>query len=74
MKEPKGIPPDLLDHHDWSSHVGSYNQQAHEIIKKKSKRKNESFVGQIPKAKIRATLRRKFSWKQYPEVGVDHST
>lgn len=67
-KQPKTVPSALLDHHDWSSHVRSYNHQLQVTIKKKSKRKDESFVGELPKAKIRATLRRKFSWKQYPEV------
>jgi hypothetical protein len=37
---------------------------------KNSKRKREGFVGtaQKPEVAVRGTLRKKFSWKQYPEV------
>lgn len=74
LKQPKVVPPNVLEHHDWSNHVGPRKQKPQVIIKKKGKRQDESFVGQIPKAKIRATLRRKFSWKQYPEVRKKRKT
>ena len=68
-KQPRrAVLPDLIEHHDWSNRVGSYKESVQLTIKKQSKQKDGSFVGQIPRAKVRATLRRKFSWKQYPEV------
>ena len=40
--------------------------------KRYGKRKRESFVGTTSKTtKIRATLKKKFSWKQYPEVSFE---
>mmetsp|Transcript_11365 Transcript_11365/g.27400 ORF Transcript_11365/g.27400 Transcript_11365/m.27400 type:complete len:168 (+) Transcript_11365:557-1060(+) len=68
VRQSRAAVPDLIEHHDWSNRVGSYKQSLQVTIKKQSKQKDESFVGQIPRAKVRATLRRKFSWKQYPEV------
>ncbi|CAJ1946517.1 unnamed protein product [Cylindrotheca closterium] len=63
--QPRAVVPDLIEHHDWSKRVGSYKESLQQTIKK---RKDGSFVGQIPRAKVRATLRRKFSWKLYPEL------
>jgi hypothetical protein len=71
--------PDFIEHHDWSQHdvFRSKPQLATEKVmaaKKHGKRKAESFVGQTTKSGVvRASLRRKFSWKQYPEVGSSSS-
>lgn len=68
-RQPKPFVPDLIEHHDWSNHVGSYKESSFQgTTKKQGKRKDDSFVGQMPRSLVRATLRRKFSWKQYPEV------
>lgn len=66
-----------LEHHDWSKpeersspRTKSYVIHSKvQITKKLGKRKAESYVGLTTKSgHVRATLRRKFSWKQYPEV------
>mmetsp|Transcript_21873 Transcript_21873/g.52044 ORF Transcript_21873/g.52044 Transcript_21873/m.52044 type:complete len:235 (-) Transcript_21873:4423-5127(-) len=63
---------DHLDHHDW----GPTDQKLslRPLIStgegtRQSKRKRESHVGLTTKSGIiRCTLRKKFSWKQYPEL------
>lgn len=41
------------------------------ITQKYGKRKRENYVGLLTKkGSVRATLRKKFSWKQYPEVSI----
>jgi hypothetical protein len=71
--------PDFIEHHDWSQHdvFRSKPQLATAKVmaaKKHGKRKAESFVGQTTNSGVvRASLRRKFSWKQYPEVGSSSS-
>ena len=78
---------DTLQHFDWSHRVVSTPEvissplrtstkspQGGELVKvtRNSKRKRESFVGTSTKSGVvRATLRKKFSWKQYPEVRND---
>lgn len=65
---------DYIEHNDWSNcdalrsdpQLATSNASP---AKKGAKRKSESFVGNTTKSGIvRATLRKKFSWKQYPEV------
>ena len=73
--------PDCMEHHDWSKRASSSPHAVliaaptllpgPEIVlgRKYGKRKRESFVGLTSKTgSVRATLRKKFSWKQYPEV------
>jgi hypothetical protein len=62
-----------LEHNDWSKQEGfrSKPRAARKkiLITKHGKRKTESYIGLTTKSGfVRATLRRKFSWKQYPEV------
>ena len=64
-----------LDHHDWSNREESFKFRPSRMKAKSipttkvTKGKSEGFVGQTTKSGVvRATLRRKFSWKQYPEV------
>mmetsp|Transcript_80151 Transcript_80151/g.120470 ORF Transcript_80151/g.120470 Transcript_80151/m.120470 type:complete len:243 (+) Transcript_80151:253-981(+) len=70
---------DGVEHHDWSNRSGSPSSgppvlpslQAPKLATghRYGKRKRESFVGQSTKAgTVRATLKKKFSWKQYPEL------
>lgn len=65
---------DHLDHHNWGPPRGQKPPRPSLINvgeegRKASKRKRESHVGLITKSGIiRSTLRKKFSWKQYPEV------
>jgi len=66
-----------LEHHDWSKRDSikfgrpSRNNPKTRPGPKNSKSKSESFVGQTTKSGIiRATLQRKFSWKNYPEVCI----
>lgn len=74
---------DSMEHHDWSKRVTSTScddslvapsltsNPAVLITQKYGKRKRENFVGLSTKTgTVRATLRKKFSWKQYPEVRV----
>ena len=60
---PPSSPPPLDD-------LGGNNNNKHQGNSKNSKRKREGFVGQAqtPEIAVRGTLRKKFSWKQYPEV------
>lgn len=67
-------------HYDWSKRVTSTSLDSLSprsststptalITQKYGKRKRESYVGLFTKSgTVRATLRKKFSWKQYPEV------
>lgn len=70
-----------MEHHDWSKRVASTScddslaapsltsSPTVLITQKYGKRKRENFVGLSTKAgTVRATLRKKFSWKQYPEL------
>ena len=70
-----------MEHHDWSKRVTSpscddslaapsvTSTPTVLVTQKYGKRKRENFVGLSTKAAtVRATLRKKFSWKQYPEV------
>lgn len=71
--------PDKMEHYDWSKRVfpcilpssSSFLPEPQVMITQKyGKRKRESFVGLASSTgNVRATLRKKFSWKQYPEVG-----
>ena len=71
--------PDSMEHYDWSKRVSPcilptsaslLTEPQLMITQKYGKRKRESFVGLTSSTGIvRATLRKKFSWKQYPEVG-----
>lgn len=60
---PPSSPPPLDD-------LGGNNNNKHQGNSKNSKRKREGFVGQAqtPEIAVRGTLRKKFSWKQYPEL------
>lgn len=60
---------DLLDDDDALS-ASSIGQDRGLIIQKYGKRKRDSFVGLTTKGgkAVRASLRKKFSWKQFPEV------
>lgn len=56
---------DHLDHHDWGS-TAPKTISCSSLI---SKRKRQSHIGLTTKSGIiRCTLRKKFSWKQYPEL------
>jgi len=62
-----------LDHHDWGPPVKNITPSPSLITaedrSRQSKRKRESHVGLTTKSGIvRSTLRKKFSWKQYPEL------
>lgn len=70
-----------MEHHDWSKRVTSpscddslaapsvTSTPTVLVTQKYGKRKRENFVGLSTKAAtVRATLRKKFSWKQYPEL------
>jgi len=66
-------PIEQLDHHDWGP--AAPKRIAHSPLigteegTKHGKRKRESHVGLTTKSGIiRCTLRKKFSWKQYPEL------
>lgn len=66
---------DHLDHHNWGPPAKkltfrpSVNNTGEEGKQSKSKRKRESFVGLTTRSGIiRSTLRKKFSWKQYPKL------
>lgn len=75
-------PLDALEHNDWSKRVTTSLLDDDSLVaptlisgptvlvtQKYGKRKRESFVGlSTKKGSVRATLRKKFSWKQYPEV------
>jgi len=66
-------PIDHLDHHDWGptapKRIPSSPLIGTEEGTKHGKRKRESHVGLTTKTGIiRCTLRKKFSWKQYPEL------
>lgn len=70
--------PFLLDESDTSSLPPSPSpglRSTELITQKYGKRKRENFVGLTTKGgrTVRATLRKKFSWKQYPEVGTNYS-
>eukprot|EP00980_Cylindrotheca_fusiformis_P010672 scaffold2381_cov128-Cylindrotheca_fusiformis.AAC.13 len=64
---------EFIEHHDWSTcdpveSDPSLLVQTTGSVRTKSKRKLEVFVGQTTEGGVvNATLRRKFSWKQYPE-------
>lgn len=70
--------PDKMEHYDWSKRVfpcilpssSSFLPEPQVMITQKyGKRKRESFVGLASSTgNVRATLRKKFSWKQYPEL------
>jgi hypothetical protein len=75
-----------MEHHDWSKRVTSTScddslvapslssNPPALITQKYGKRKRENYVGLSTKAgTVRATLRKKFSWKQYPEVSSHRS-
>jgi len=72
-----------VDHHDWSKRVTSTRLDSPDslaapcltsaptvlVTQKHGKRKYESFVGlKTKRGTVRATLRKKFSWKLYPEL------
>jgi len=72
---------DSVEHYDWSKRVTSTpcddsltaprltSSPTVLITQKYGKRKRENFVGLSTKnGAVRATLRKKFSWKQYPEL------
>jgi len=64
---------DHLDHHDWGPAAQKPTPRPSLISTdegaRQSKRKRESHVGLTTKSGIiRCTLRKKFSWKQYPEL------
>lgn len=64
---------DHIDHHDWSPQTEKKFPHLSligvEEGTRQSKRKRESHVGLTTKSGIiRSTLRKKFSWKQYPEL------
>jgi hypothetical protein len=70
---------DSIEHHDWSQHLSDdcglsvfspSLDPSGLTTQKYGKRKRESFVGLKTKGgkSVRASLRKKFSWKQYPEV------
>lgn len=70
-----------VEHHDWSKRKSSslHSLAAPSLIstppalitQKYGKRKRESFVGLTTQSGVvRGTLRKKFSWKQYPEVRI----
>lgn len=66
-------PIDHLDHHDWGPTAPRTISRSSIISTdggtKQGKRKRESHVGLTTKSGIiRCTLRKKFSWKQYPEL------
>jgi hypothetical protein len=74
-----------MEHYDWSNRATPYDAGGSApklsspqviITQKYGKRKRESFVGltTTKSGPIRATLRKKFSWKQYPEVGYPTGT
>ena len=75
-----------MEHHDWSKRVTNTScddslvapsltsNPTVLITQKYGKRKRENFVGLSTKVgTVRATLRKKFSWKQYPEVRIKAS-
>lgn len=67
---------DHLDHHDWGPPAKKLNFRpsmgSQEEEGKQSKRERESCVGLTTRSGIiRSTLRKKFSWKLYPEL-EDH--
>lgn len=73
--------PEGMEHYDWSKRASSPSDACASlsfsptpkglIMQKYGKRKRESFVGQTSKSGVvRATLRKKFSWKQFPEVSA----
>jgi len=62
-----------LGHHNWGSNARKPYLRPSlidtDVEKRKNKRKRESYVGLTTKSGIiRCTLRKKFSWKQYPEL------
>ena len=66
-----------VDHHDWSNRASVDTPAIPSLIANTEiplppsygKRKRETFVGQKTNTlSVRATLKKKFSWKQYPEV------
>jgi len=66
---------DHLNHHNWGTPAKkltfrpSVKSTGEEGKQSKSKRKRESYVGLTTKSGIiRSTLRKKFSWKQYPKL------
>ena len=74
-----------MDHDDWSKRVSStlladdaslvspslISSPTVVITQKYGKRKRENYVGlSAKKGSVRATLRKKFSWKQFPEVSL----
>jgi hypothetical protein len=77
-----------IEHYDWSKRVNSTlledslaapslvsSPPTVLITQKYGKRKRENYVGLSTKAgSVRATLRKKFSWKQFPEVSSTGST
>lgn len=73
LDSPREKPIDHLDHHDWGP-VAPKKIPSSPLIRteegtKHGKRKRESHVGLTTKSGIiRCTLRKKFSWKQYPEL------
>jgi len=73
---------DSVEYYDWSKRVSSASLDSLSppsltssptvlITQKYGKRKRESYVGlSTKKGSVRSTLRKKFSWKQYPEVSA----
>jgi hypothetical protein len=71
---------DCMEHYDWSKHATQVVPKggtspsllpspAFIVTQKYGRRKRESFVGLTTRpGTVRAKLRKKFSWKQYPEV------
>lgn len=68
-----------VDHHDWSKRVApieslsapTLSPKPRLLAQKYGKRKREIFVGlNTESGNVRASLRKKFSWKQYPEVSL----
>lgn len=68
---------DSVEHHDWSKRVApieelsapSLSPKPRLLLHKYGKRKRDTYVGlETETGSVRATLRKKFSWKQYPEL------
>jgi hypothetical protein len=80
----KNTKHNIIDHHDWSNQLVNpktsikkslTTTSQHPLlcspkdIIKQCKKKRESYVGRTTNTGVvRATLRKKFSWKQYPEL------
>ncbi|KAG7367133.1 hypothetical protein IV203_029803 [Nitzschia inconspicua] len=83
LEDDEGSNSSSIDHHDWSDLLvysstavkKTISQSEHPLLTssieiiKNCKKKRESFVGLTTKSgAIRATLRKKFSWKSFPEL------